>query len=315
MIAGAVAAAAARRHRVQMNAERTGMSLPRATNPAMGPGGAETGTHANAGPPDRVQRRAGARTWASGGLLRSYRGRNLRPAEEAVFGHQSERLRGRVLELGCGGGRLSGHLIALGATLHGIDIAANMVAHCRRTYPSATFAQGDLREPSSWGAGPWDAVVAGWALIDVLSDQERAGFLEEVHGLLTPGGLLIFSSHNLACANLLRGPLQCISADNPVSLLSQILRLPLSYLNRRRLVAWQRFEPDYAIVNGAAHNFSLLHYHITRDGQQRQLERHGFELLDCVDATGDPVAPGEDAAGSHELHYAARRSERPQEAG
>jgi 2-polyprenyl-3-methyl-5-hydroxy-6-metoxy-1,4-benzoquinol methylase len=274
--------------------------------------GADTETLASAAAPDQVQRQASTRTWASGGLLRSYRGRNLRPAEEAVFAHNAERLRGRVLELGCGGGRLTGHLIALGATVHGMDIAAKMVAYCERTYPLATFGLGELRDASSWGTGPWDVVVAGWALIDVLSDEERARFLQDVHERLVPGGLLIFSSHNLACAHLVRGPLRSISADNPVSLASQLLRLPRSLLNHRRLTPWQRFEPDYAILNGAAHDFSLLHYYITRDGQERQLAANGFQMIECLDVAGAGVGPGEDAVGSHELHYAALRTERRQ---
>jgi 2-polyprenyl-3-methyl-5-hydroxy-6-metoxy-1,4-benzoquinol methylase len=262
---------------------------------------------------EQIQRQAGTRTWASGGLLRSYRGRNLRPAEEAVFAHHTDALQGRVLELGCGGGRLTGHLIALGANVHGMDIAAKMVAYCERTYPLATFGVGELRDASSWGSGQWDAIVAGWALIDVLGHEERARFFDDVERLLAPGGLLIFSSHNLASAHLVRGPLRSIQADNPVSLASQLVRLPRSYLNRRRLTRWQRFEPDYAIINGAAHSYSLLHYYITRDGQERQLASHGFELLECLDAEGGPVAPGEEAVGSHELHYAARKTERPPE--
>jgi 2-polyprenyl-3-methyl-5-hydroxy-6-metoxy-1,4-benzoquinol methylase len=288
------------------------MSLPRATNPVMSSPGADTETLATPPGPDQVQRQASTRTWASGGLLRSYRGRNLRPAEEAVFAHNAERLRGRVLELGCGGGRLTGHLIGLGATVHGMDIAAKMVAYCERTYPLATCGQGELRDASSWGTGPWDVVVAGWALIDVLSDEERARFFKDVHERLVPNGLLIFSSHNLACAHLVRGPLRSISADNPVSLASQLLRLPRSVLNHRRLTPWQRFEPDYAILNGAAHDFSLLHYYITRDGQERQLAAHGFHMAECLDVAGATVGPGEDAVGSHELHYAALRTERRQ---
>jgi 2-polyprenyl-3-methyl-5-hydroxy-6-metoxy-1,4-benzoquinol methylase len=268
---------------------------------------------ANAAGAEQIQRQAGTRTWASGGLLRSYRGRNLRPAEEAVFAHHTEALQGQVLELGCGGGRLTGHLMALGGTVHGMDIAAKMVAYCERTYPLATFGVGELRDASSWGAGPWDAIVAGWALIDVLGHEERARFFDHVHGRLAPGGLLIFSSHNLSSAHLVRGPLRSIQADNPVSLASQLVRLPRSYLNRRRLTRWERFEPDYAIINGAAHSYSLLHYYITRDGQERQLARHGFELLECLDVDGGDVALGEDGLGSHELHYAAVRTERPPE--
>ena len=258
---------------------------------------------------EQMQRHASTQTWESGGLLRRYRGRGLRPPEREIFDRHADLLAGRVLELGVGGGRLTGHLLELGGTVHGMDIAPRMVAYCRNHYPAASFSQGDLHDDSSWGSGTWDAIVAGWALIDVLADEERATFFEAAHRLLNPGGLLIFSSHNLACAQLLKSPFRSISVDTPLSFASQVLRLPRSYLNHRRLVRWQRFEPDYAILNGAAHDFSLLHYYITRDGQARQLERHGFDLLECVDTAGEAVQAGEVALGSHELHYAALRSE------
>ena len=149
----------------------------------------------------------------------------------------------------------------------------------------------------------------------MLADEERATFFEAAHRLLNPGGLLIFSSHNLACATLLKSPFRSISADSPLSFASQVLRLPRSYRNHRRLTRWERIEPDYAILNGSAHDFSLLHYYISRDGQERQLERHGFELLECVDAHGREVPPGENALGSHELHYAALRREGAPQSG
>jgi len=259
--------------------------------------------------PEQMQQDASLRTWASGGLLRHYRSRGLRPPEDELLRRHADRLRGRVLELGVGGGRITGHLISLGGSVHGTDIAERMVEYCRRSYPSATFSQGDLRDASSWGAGPWDAMVAGWAVIDVLTDEERGEFFEDAHRLMTPGGLLIFSSHNLASAPLVKSPIRSISARTPLSLASQLLRLPRSYRNRRRLRPGQRREPDYAILNGAAHDFSLLHYYVSRDGQARQLERHGFRLLECLDDRGAEIGPGEGGSGSDELHYAALRSE------
>jgi SAM-dependent methyltransferase len=260
--------------------------------------------------PEQVQRSANNRIWAPGRLLRLYAASTeLRPVEGVLFSSNAERLSGRVLELGCGAGRLTGHLLELASSVDAMDIATNMVEYCRRRYPAATFNQGDLRESASWGSGPWSAIVAGWALIDVLNDEERGAFLEDAHRLLTPGGMLLFSSHNLAAAAALRGPLGSISARTPVSLAGQLIRLPRSYLNHRRLMRWERIEPDYAILNGAAHEFSLLHYYISRDGQERQLRRHGFELLECLDEAGEPVAAGESGGGCHELHYVALRSE------
>ena len=267
------------------------------------------GTREGVATPEQAQLQASLKTWRSGSLLRRYRGRNLRPAERELFGRHAGKLAGRVLELGCGGGRITGHLIERASAVRGVDIAERMVGFCRRRYPEATFAQGDLREPDSWGAGPWDAIVAGWALIDVLDDADRGSFLDSAHRRLLAGGLLIFSSHNLASAQRLKGPLGGIAIDNPVSVASQLLRLPRSVANHRRLARWERREADYAILNPAAHDFSLLHYYISRDAQERQLARHGFELLECVDAAGAEVPRGGQALDSPELHYAARRTE------
>jgi SAM-dependent methyltransferase len=260
--------------------------------------------------PDQAQREASQRVWGSGGLLRRYGGRKLRAAERVLFDEYAESLGGAVLELGCGGGRLTAHLIELSNSVHGVDLAADMVAHCRRTYPQATFSRGDLRELSRFASASLDVVVAGFAVIDVLSDEERQAFLDEVHRILRPGGLFIFSSHNLACAPLLKGPLRSITARTPLALASQIVRMPRSMRNRRRLLPWQQFADDHAILNDAAHDFSLLHYYISRDGQERQLARHGFELRQCLRLDGQPLAPGDAAVGWHELHYAAISAER-----
>jgi SAM-dependent methyltransferase len=261
--------------------------------------------------PEQAQREANQRVWGSGGLLRRYGGRRLRPAERVLFDTHVDALSGTVLELGCGGGRLTAHLIERATSVTGVDLAADMIAYCRRTYPQAAFRQGDLRELSDFETGGWEAIVAGYAVIDVLTHDERGAFLDELHRLLRPSGLLIFSSHNLACAPLLRGPIRSINATNPVSFASQVLRLPRSIRNRRRLLAWEQVGSDHAILNDAAHDFSLLHYYITRDEQERQLAAHGFELHECLRLDGEPVGPGESASGWHELHYAATRVELP----
>jgi SAM-dependent methyltransferase len=260
------------------------------------------------GTPDRAQREASERVWGSGGLLRRYRGRTLRPAERALFDRYAGSLTGRVLELGCGGGRLTAHLVELAKSVHGVDIAEAMVEHCRRAYPQATFSRGDLRDLSGFDNHSWDAIVAGFAVIDILGDDERRRFLDEVHRILRPDGVFIFSTHNLACAPLLRGPFRSITAATPVAFVSQLLRIPRSLRNRRRLLPWQQVGSDHAILNDAAHDFSLLHYYITRDDQERQLARHGLLLRECLRLDAQPVGPGESATGWHELHYAATRA-------
>ncbi len=266
------------------------------------------GSAANALESEEAQLAVNTRTWGAGGLLRWYKHRKLHPAEAALFERHREALSGRVLELGCGGGRLTRHLVATARELHGIDIAADMVAYCQRSYPTATFSQGDMRDLSAFASEDFDAVVAGANVLDVLGDHARASLLDELHRLLRPNGLLIFSSHNLACAPLLAGPTHKLS-KHPVRFTNRVVRLPRSVANHRRLVALQHFGPDYAILNDEAHDYSLLHYYIGRDDEERQLARHNFELVECLALDGTTVAPGESAFGCHELHYAAIRSE------
>jgi trans-aconitate methyltransferase len=243
--------------------------------------------------------------WSKGRLLLTYARRRLRPPERVLFDRYREELAGRVLELGCGGGRLTGHLIPLADSVTGIDVASSMIAYCRKAYPDATFQQRDLREFAAHDESSWDAVVAGFNVLDVLDHRERQLVLDGLHRLLEPGGMLIMSSHNLACAPLIRAPLLNLS-PNPVRTANRLARLPRAVRNHRRLASRQFVDGYYGILNDVAHDYSLLHYYISREGQEAQLAEHGFELLECLDLDGATVPRGQSAYGCHELHYVAR---------
>jgi SAM-dependent methyltransferase len=258
---------------------------------------------------DVAQRELNTTAWGRGGYLWIYRRHWLRRAEAVLIERYREALAGDVLELGCGGGRITGHLVPLARSLRGIDIAPDMVAHCRRAFPQSTFTQGDIRDLSGVKTASADVVVAGFNVIDVLNHEDRAAFLDEIHRIVRPEGLFIFSSHNLACVPLIKGPLQTLSR-NPIRAANRVARLPRSLRNRRRLEPLQRFESDYAIVNDVANDYALLHYYIARDGEERELAAHSFEMIECLDLSGAVVGAGEDAYGCHELHYVARRLER-----
>jgi SAM-dependent methyltransferase len=226
-----------------------------------------------------------------------------------ILSSYREPLAGRVLELGCGAGRLTGHVIELGGQVHAVDISPAMVAYCQKTYPGAQFSVGDLSDLSSFAASSYDAVLGPFNVIDVLGEDARLEFLRDVHGLLAPGGLLVVSSHNRAFASRpitrLR-KLVRLWVGNPRRPTATIRNLPRRLANHRRLRRLESSEEGYAIVNDEAHDFSLLHYYITADAQRRQLEQTGFECLECLDLDGRAVAAGEPAAHCSELHYVAR---------
>ena len=256
-----------------------------------------------AGPSSQV--RVNEELWANSDLVEHYANRALRPPETLLLDRYGEALCGRVLELGCGAGRLSGHLIALAGEFRGLDISRSMIEHCRGTYPGGHFEQGDLRDLSRYETASLEVVFAPFNVLDVLDDAERRRVLGEIRRILADEGLLMMSTHNLAHAQYIPSPTHLSSRRNPVRLSRELLHLPRRIRNWRRARPLQSRTGDHAILVDEAHDYSILHYYIGRDAQERQLTELGFELLDCLDLDGRPVKPGEEAALCAELHYVA----------
>ncbi len=245
--------------------------------------------------------------WAERNFVGDYATRSLRPPEVVLLLHYADALAGRVLELGCGAGRITGYLGARGGDVLGIDISPAMVDHCRRRYPELQFQVGDLADLSGLADGSRDVVVAEFNVLGVLDDPERTRVLRELRRVLTDEGLLLFSAHNIAFLPNVPKPAALVTRSrNPARILWNLARLPVRERNHRRIARLERHERDYALVNDQAHDYRLLHYYISRAAQLEQLEAAGFELLECLDGDGAAVREGESAPGYPELHYAAR---------
>ena len=253
-----------------------------------------------------VQPDANARLWRSSGLVRHYANRELRPVETILLVRHRDELRGRVLELGCGAGRLTGYLADLSGEVEGLDVSEEMLAAARERYPGARFRQGDILDLSAYGDSSRDAVVAAYNMPDLFTDEQRGALMREIHRVLAPGGLFIFSSHNLGAAEKRRRATD-VGGEHPLRIAANIVRMPRRVRNSRRLRAFERREQRYAVLNDISHDFRGLHYYISRDEQERQLGEHGFELIECLDLDGAAVGPGSAAEHCQELHYVARR--------
>ena len=255
--------------------------------------------------------------WARGGYIKDYTHRVLHPAEVLLLVRYREQLSGRTLEIGCGAGRILGYLIALGGESHGVDISPEMVEYCHRVWPEASVRTGDLTALGEVTDGVFDALFAADNVLDVLSLEPRRAALAAWRELLAPGGVLIFSSHNLAAADpdrRLRAPaagnalvarLRRALHHTPAWMLQAVLRLRLRAANRRRLAPLTSRADDHAVLNDLAHDFSLLHFYVQRDAQERMLNELGYELLECLQLDGHPVPAGAEAHGPS-LYYVAR---------
>lgn len=257
---------------------------------------------------EREQARLNAEFWAEGDFVRHYASTELRPVEAELMRRHGESFEGRVLELGCGAGRLTGHVCELAQTVHGVDISARMVAYCRQAYPQATFSQGDLRDLTRFQDKSYDLVLAPFNVLDVFGHAERNDVLAEIWRILADRGLLVMSTHNRGYAPFVSKPTH-IHTDSPRRFAASLVRLPRRLRNHKRLALLERSEDDYAIINDSGHDYAVLHYYISRDAQERQLAAHGFELTECLDLDGQAVRAGELAEHCPELHYVARKTE------
>ncbi len=114
------------------------------------------------------------------------------PWERAVLGVFAELVTtaggGRVAELGCGPGRITGHLAALGLDVHGLDLSPRMVELARAAHPAIPFEVGSLLD-LPYGDGSLAGAVAWYSIIHTPAEHLPRLFAE-FHRVLAPGAPL-----------------------------------------------------------------------------------------------------------------------------
>jgi SAM-dependent methyltransferase len=225
----------------------------------------------------------------------------LTPCERLLFDQYLSRGM-TILDLGVGGGRTTSYLSSIAGRYVGADYAAAMIAACQRKFPNLEFEVVGAADLSIFTASSFDAVVMAFNSMDsVIPDESRYRALCEIHRVLKPKGVLIFSSHNIRSilVRLSWNPQRVVGLANRLVGGNSVLYRPLLWsLTGLRVViaAFQsivgslariaRRTPTRAFWLGegylmdAAHGSMRTQIHFsTPEKVEQEVSRFGFRLL------------------------------------
>lgn len=98
----------------------------------------------------------------------------------------------RVLDAGCGMGRLYTQLMGKNVQYLGIDISEQQVRFAKQEHPDGIFVQGSMTDLKA-GKASQDVVFMVASLHHLLTPAERLAALEEAYRVLVPGGKLFIT--------------------------------------------------------------------------------------------------------------------------
>lgn len=255
-----------------------------------------------------------ARAFFSAKVARQLAAERLHPAEAIILIRYRDAFAGKsVLDLGVGSGRTTRYLLPFASDYLGLDLSVEMLSHAKDAFPAARFVRGDLRDIGraiGEEEPPFDFVLIAYNTIDVLSHADRLALLGDIRARLSPGGLLVFSTHNRAWHGSGRPPR--FPSRKAVRGLPHYVWAVITTLRERRnhirLASRQRQEADHAIVTGSLNRSGLV-YCIEAAAQRRQLQEHGFDVLAVYDCAGNLLEAEDRAADSYNLHFVCRTAD------
>ena len=104
---------------------------------------------------------------------------------------------GRLLDLGCGTGRLCANFAAKGFECVGVDLSDEMLAKARQNAPSATFVRTNLVALTELPERSFDYAACLFSTLGMVRGAEnRAKVMANAYRVLKPGGRFVLHVHN-----------------------------------------------------------------------------------------------------------------------
>ena len=193
----------------------------------------------------------------------------------------------KLLDIGIGAGRTTKFLLEISSDYTGIDYTPRAAELAQEKFRAAKILCCDARDLRAFDDRTFDFVLFSFNAIDYMIHEDRMSVLKEIHRVLTPGGLFMFSTHNRDYKYFDKMPWQERRYDlnHLKSCLYTFLHLPKHYRMKKHEIRTDH----YAIINDTAHGFSLLAYYISLAEQMNQLEGAGFVEVEAYDMDGHPT--------------------------
>lgn len=175
----------------------------------------------------------------------------------------------RILDWGCGAGRLTRYLLAEAPPdqeVWGADVDSVNVDWCRSTYPDAHFEQIPLLPPTLLPDGFFDLII-GVSVLTHLREAVATQWLHELRRIAAPGALLLLTTHGPSLMALNAAPGRLAAALSRDGMLFTGVNPQLSFSDA------DHDQPYYVDV---CHSHDFIR---SRWGQE-------FDVVDILDGVG-----------------------------
>ncbi len=214
----------------------------------------------------------------------------------------ASRADGRVLELGCGTGRVTLPVARAGVSVIGVDRSADMLAHARRRSKRArldgnlSWIRGDIRFLPFGKSAGFDLVMAPYGILQSLvREADLTATLGAVLRVLAPGGMFgVDLVPDLPVWKEYRNKVRFRGTRRGGQ--SQITLVESVRQDRAKKLTI--FDQTYVERRGRerkSHRFSLVFRTLTVPQMTRRLEKAGFRIKAVLgDYNGEPWDPRAD---------------------
>jgi len=104
----------------------------------------------------------------------------------------------RVLDVGCGSGRLIPELAGIKVDYTGIDFSETLIEQAKKRFPKREFLLGDITNPADWRKiGKYDAIFCLGVLHHIPDRKRQHDLIQQMYSHTAKGGFLLVSIWNL----------------------------------------------------------------------------------------------------------------------